>query len=126
MTSETQVDSASSRPSDQRAPVPFGPAFFATVLSDRVREVCDGHPDPLPVVELHLADGYLLDVCHIAAIEQPWVAVAAFRDRETCEEMDLLFVPYAMIIRVSVSVRHKSERPAGFALPPKEAVGELS
>lgn len=96
---------------------PFAAPFFATVLTDRVRAECDGHPDPVPVVELHLADGFIADVCHIAGMEPSWMAVTVYRDRETCEEMDLLFVPYQSITRVSISVRHRSQRPAGFVLP---------
>lgn len=120
MTNEaTEVPPNANAPK-QHSAVPFGPSFFAAVLSDRIREVCDGHPDPVPVVELYLADGCVLDLCHIAGFEQLWAAVAVYRDPDSCEEMELAFVPYAMITRVSVSVRHKNERPAGFALPANE------
>lgn len=102
---------------------PFGPAFFATVLADRVRAACDGHPEQVPVVELHLADGLTLDLCHIPGLEAQWLAAEAYRDRETCEEMDLVFVPYGMITRVTVSMWHPSQRPIGFdlAAPPTVA-----
>lgn len=95
---------------------PFGPAFFATVLLDRVRAECDGHPDGVPVVDLHLADGSTLDLCHIPAVEPQWLAAQVYRDRETCEEMDLAFVPYGLIMRVTVSVWRRSQRPVGFNL----------
>jgi hypothetical protein len=99
-----------------QASPPFGPAFFATVLNDRVRATCDGHPDAVPVVELHLADGLTLDLCHVPAVEALWLGVAAYRDRETCEDMDLVFVPYTMITRVTISMWHRSQRPIGFSL----------
>lgn len=97
---------------------PFGPAFFTTVLLDRVRASCDGHPGDVPVVELHLADGLTLDLCHIPGVEAQWLAADVYRDRETCEEMDLVFVPYGLITRITVSMWHPSQRPIGFALPP--------
>ena len=96
---------------------PFGPQFFQQVLPDRVRAACDGHPEHVPVVEFHLADGTTLDVCHVPAIEPVWFAAEVFRDRETCEDMDMVFVPYSVVIRVTVSLRHRSQRPAGFELP---------
>lgn len=102
---------------------PFGPEFFATVLAARVHAACDGHPDGVPVVELHLADGMTLDVCHIPAIERQWLAAEVYRDKETCEEMDLMFVPYAFLTRVTVSMWHRNQRPIGFRLEtPREHV----
>lgn len=105
---------------------PFGPAFFATVLADRVRAACDGHPGSVPVVELHLADGLTLDLCHVPAVEAQWLAVVAYRDRETCEEMDLMFVPYGLITRVTVSMWHPNQRPIGFDLAALPAVANPS
>lgn len=95
---------------------PFGPAFFATVLGDRIRAACDAQPGHVPVVELHLADGLTLDLCHIPGIEPQWLAVQAYRDRETCDEMDLVFVPYTLITRIAVSMWHPNQRPIGFQL----------
>ena len=95
---------------------PFGPTFFATVLVDRVRALCDGHPGEVPVVELQLADGLTLDMCHVPAVQAEWVAVEAYRDRETCEDMDLVFVPYGFITRVTLSMWHPGQRPIGFDL----------
>lgn len=95
---------------------PFGPAFFASALHARVRAQCDEHPEGVPVVELHLADGTTLDVCHIPVLEAPWLAAQVYRDRETCEDMDLVFVPYGLIMRVTIAVWHRSQRPIGFNL----------
>ena len=44
---------------------PFGPGFFLAQLRAFASEHC---PDPargLPMVEIHLADGDVLDLCHI-------------------------------------------------------------
>lgn len=95
---------------------PFAPTFFVTALRERVRAECDGHPEAVPVVELHLADGATLDICHIPAIEPQWLAAQVYRDLETCEEMDLMFVPYGLITRVTVSMWHPSQRRIGFTL----------
>lgn len=95
---------------------PFGMEFFASVLTDRVRVICDGAPEQIPVVELHLADGFTPDVCHIPVLTPTWMVVLAYRDKETCKEMDTMFIPYAMVMRVTVSVWHRNQRPAGFTL----------
>lgn len=96
---------------------PFGVEFFASVLAERVRAVCEGEPELVPVVELHLADGFTPDVCHIPVLTPSWMMALAYRDKETCEVMDTLFIPYAMVMRVTVSTWHRSQRPAGFLLP---------
>lgn len=95
---------------------PFGPEFFTTVLAERVTAACDGRPEEVPVVELHLADGYTLDLCSIPAVGPGWLAAEAYRDKETCEEMDLMFVPYALVTRVTVSMWHRNQRPLGFRI----------
>lgn len=106
---------------------PFGPAFFLTVLADRVREQCDQQPDAIPVIELHLADGVTLDLCHVAGVGPQWMAAVFFRDRETCEEMDTSFVPYGLITRVTVSMWHRSQRRIGFDLEhPIMPIGSVS
>ena len=111
-------------PADREQPVlvssplgpPFGPSFFATVLGDRVRASCDQHPESVPVVELHLGDGVTLDLCHVPIVEAQWLAAEFYRDRETCKDMDVAFIPYGLITRVTVSMWHRSERPLGYAL----------
>jgi len=93
---------------------PFGPAFFLTVLADRVQQQCKQQPDAIPVVELHLADGTTLDLCHVAGVGPQWIAALYYRDRETCEEMDTAFVPYGLITRLTISMWHRSQRKIGF------------
>ena len=95
---------------------PFGIAFFASVLTDRVRAVCDGAPEQIPVVELHLADGFTADLCHIPVLTPAWMMALVYRDKATCKEMDTMFIPYSMVMRVTVSTWHRSQRPAGFLL----------
>lgn len=93
---------------------PFGPEFFMSVLKDRVRQECDQQPDGIPVVELHLGDGTTLDLCHVPGVGPQWIAAQFYRDRETCTDMDLSFVPFGLINRVTVSMWHRSQRSLGF------------
>lgn len=99
---------------------PFGPEFFRAVLPDRVGTLCAGQPELTPVVELHLADGYTTDVCHVLSLGPDWLVANVFRDKETCEEMDLIFLPYSLVMRVTVSLHHPAQRPAGFQLSPAQ------
>jgi hypothetical protein len=93
---------------------PFDAAFFSDVLRERVKQQCQGEPDNVPVVWLQLADGRVFDVCHIAQFAAVWMAVFYYRDTTTCEEMDLVFLPYGLATTVRVSLHHKARRPAGF------------
>jgi len=95
-------------------PYPFGPSFFRSVLSERVEAHCRGASTDVAVVLLHLVDGRSLDLCHVAQVAPGWIAVAAFRDVPTCEEMDLVFVPYGAIHRITISARARTERVIGF------------
>ena len=61
----------------------FGPQCFEQVLPDRVRAACAGHPKRVP------------------ALDPAWFAATVFRDHKTCEDMDLVFVPYAMVMRAA-------------------------
>ncbi|RJQ12384.1 MAG: hypothetical protein C4558_01905 [Dehalococcoidia bacterium] len=121
MTTPEEKDEGKSAPSsgDQPEAVPlfgppFGPAFFMSVLKDRVRQQCDQQPEAVPVVELHLGDGTTLDLCHVPGLGPQWIAAEFYRDRETCNDMDLSFIPFALITRVTVSMWHRSQRSVGF------------
>lgn len=84
--------------------LPFGPVFFMTQLRGLASDKC---PDPalgLPVVELHLATGEVLDLCHVIGITPAWVALAV---RETehggpAPNMRTEFVPFEIIARVTL------------------------
>jgi len=110
------ADVAAGQPDTVPFGPPFGPSFFLSVLDDRVREQCDQHPESVPVVELHLGDGTMLDLCHVPGLGPQWLAAQFYRDRETCEEMDVTFVPYGLITRVTISMWHRNQRTAGFDL----------
>ncbi len=95
---------------------PFGAGFFSTAFRERVGTLCRQRPDEAAVVLVQLADGCVLDVCHIELITRRWMMAAVFRDGADCEGMDTALVPYGMITRITFSRRKASERRLGFQL----------
>jgi hypothetical protein len=93
----------------------FGPQFFALQLSRFVRDHCPTAEESLPQVELHLASGQILDLCHVIGVAPGWVALAVFtgRRREGAP-MRTELVPYGLITRVTVSQGPSSECAIGF------------
>lgn len=89
----------------------FGPPFFLGQLAAFVRERCPDPSEHLPVVELRLNDGEILDVCHVIGLAPRWVAIAA-RDRES-DRMVTVLVPYELIVRVDIRACSE-ERRVGF------------
>jgi hypothetical protein len=91
---------------------PFGPGFFLGQLGAFARERCPDPAEALPVVELHLATGEVLDLCHIMGLAPAFAALAVRQsprsgtgDAPMCTEL----VPYALITRVTI----RSVRAAG-------------
>ena len=99
----------------------FGPEFYRTVLPDRIRQECAARPGQVPVVQLKLGDGAALDVCHIIHLADRWLAVAYFRDTERCEEMDIAFLAYEFVTRVTFSLHDPRARRLGFRIAEPEA-----
>jgi len=92
----------------------FDAAFFSGFLGNRARALCTEHPDQTAVVLLHLADGAVLDLCHIEQLFADWLAGMVYRDPKTCDRMELVFVPYTLITRVTISLPSVHERQIGF------------
>jgi hypothetical protein len=83
---------------------PFGPAFFMTHLRAFVAETCANPVAGLPAVEIQLADGEVLDLCHIVGVTPQWVALAV-NEAEPDKSKPLIrtdIVPYATITRVTL------------------------
>ena len=101
----------------------FDANFYQTMLFQRVTTECKERPNQTPVVRLHLADGTTLDICHIVHLNEKWMAVAYFRDTTICQDMDIAFVGYEMVTRVTLSLHHPNDRRIGFNVErSKEAV----
>lgn len=94
--------------------VPFDARFFSAIFPDRLQAACPREGGEIPVVLLDLADGRTLDLCHIDLLGPTWMAVSAFREKDSCDEMDHVFVPYEMIALVTISRRDPSQRRVGF------------
>jgi hypothetical protein len=65
-------------------------------------------------VNLHLANGRTLDLCHIVHLADRWFAVQYFRDSESCEDMDVAFLPYDLVVLVTLSLHSADQRRIGF------------
>jgi len=112
-------DSGSGNAKETPASIPvrracFDAVFFSGFLGERARALCAQQPDRTAVVLLHLADGAILDLCHIEQLFPDWMAGRVYWDPKTCDRMDLVFVPYALITRVTVSLPSIHERRIGF------------
>ena len=84
---------------------PFGPSFFLGHLGRFVRDHCPDSTENLPVVQLRLADGETLNICHIIGVSPRWVMLAV-RDAETHkDDMAIELVPFALIRSVSIRTR---------------------
>lgn len=109
---------------------PFGPRFFFEQLAGFVRDRCPDPTERLPRLDLWIAGGEPIAVCHVIALGPQWVAIAAGgRDAEMRTEI----IPYELITRVTISATPRG-RGIGFdqerrplvladdALSPEEAL----
>lgn len=111
---------AGTPPEERCLAAPAGPAFdaafFRGVLPGLVKRECAGRPSAVPVVNLHLADGRVLDLCHISHLDAAWFAANHFRDVEACDDMDIALVPYGLVTSVTLSLHAPASRKLGFRL----------
>lgn len=104
---------------------PFGPGFFSTAFYERVGKLCKERPGDATVVLVQLADGRVLDLCHIELLTLRWMMAAVFKEGSDCREMDTALVPYEMITRITLSRRKATKRRLGFQIE-KSAVAVTS
>lgn len=94
----------------------FGPVFFLTHLRAFVRDHCPDPAEGLPAVELALADGGRLRLCHVIGVAPAWVALAVVDEDSAGERtMRTEFVPYASISRVGVRPTSSDDPGIGFS-----------
>ena len=109
---------------------PFGPSFFAHQLRAFVRDRCPDPSEALPSVQLHLAEGDVLDVCHIIGIAPRWLALAVIEEHRptAASAMRTEIVPYTLVSRVTVRPSRLGSGHAGFETERTPAVlsGEAS
>lgn len=108
---------------DQAAP--FGPSFFLRHLGRFVRDNCPAAAENLPLVQLRLADGASLEVCHVIGVSPIWV-ILAVRDAAAHKGMAIEVVPYELIRRVAIRTRQGGTATVGFAqtAPPQIMTAE--
>lgn len=105
--------------------LPFGPMFFLEQLHAFVRDRCPNPDEHLPAVEVHLADGEVLDVCHVMGLAPLWVALAVNDTERTAHEpspMRTELVPYQIVSRVTIRSTRKELAHLGFDLNKKPPV----
>lgn len=85
---------------------PFGPGFFLGQLGAFARDRCPNPAEMLPSVELHLATGEVLDLCHVMGLAPAFVALAVREGRSgigtDAAAMRTELIPYALIARVTI------------------------
>ena len=98
---------------------PFGPGFFLDQLRAFARDRCPDPAESLPLVELHLATGDVLDLCHVMGLAPAFVALAVREGpgRGSHEaRMRTELVPYALITRVTIRPVEAGGAHVGFDL----------
>ncbi|MBI3399795.1 MAG: hypothetical protein HY048_00120 [Acidobacteria bacterium] len=66
---------------------PFGPSFFLGHLGRFVRDHCPAPEEHLPTVQIRLADGQSLDLCHIVGVSPRWVMLAIRENASRPDDM---------------------------------------
>ncbi len=87
----------------------FGPSFFLQQMGRFVQEHCPNPQQHLPLVQIHLADGRTLNICHIIGVSLRWVVLAVRESGSHHDEMVVDVVPFEMIRGVSIRQRRHSE-----------------
>ncbi len=94
----------------------FGPAFFLGQLRAFARERCPEPTEELPQVEVHLATGEALDLCHVIGLAPTYVGLAIREKGRPAGEMRMRteLVPYSMIVRITIRPAHEEGPQVGF------------
>jgi cell wall assembly regulator SMI1 len=101
----------------------FDREFFGAILPEHVRRSLAAHDDKTAIVEVHLGDRTVLDLCHVVRLDDKWVALAHYCRDDPHDDVDIAFVPYATIVRVSLTLRSNAERDMGFQMHSEPAGG---
>ena len=93
----------------------FGPSFFMGHLARFVRDRCPDPKENLPMVQVRLADGETLDLCHIIGVSPRWVMLAVRDAAGHKDGMIIELVPFELIRGVCIRTRHAEGASVGFA-----------
>lgn len=81
---------------------PFGPSFFLGYLERFVLDHCPDPTEKLPRVQIHLANGETLDLCHIIGVSPRWVVFAVRDTASHSDGMAIELVPFERIQGVRI------------------------
>ena len=93
----------------------FGPSFFLRQLGRFVRDHCPSPEEHLPMIEIRLADGQTLDLCHIVGVSPHWVMLAVRDAASRQHDMAIELVPFEMVRGVRIHTRHAEGGAVGFS-----------
>lgn len=91
----------------------FGPRFFKTRFYTWVREAC-AIDNSVPVLELLLTSGQVLDVSHIVDLKEDHMLVCVFTDVRDCSDTYHTYIRYQTIFSINVLKSAHNERSMGF------------
>lgn len=94
---------------------PFGPSFFLGHLGRFVRDHCPDATEKLPGVQVRLADGEILDLCHIIGVSPRWVMLAVRNTASHSDGMAIELVPFERIMGVRIGTPRAEGTFVGFA-----------
>lgn len=94
---------------------PFGPSFFLGHLGRFVRDHCPNPTEKLPGVQVRLADGEILDLCHIIGVSPRWVMLAVRNTASHSDGMAIELVPFERIMGVRIGTPRAEGTFVGFA-----------
>ena len=90
----------------------FGPRFFKTRFYTWIREAC-AIDNSVPVLEMLLTSGQVLDVSHIVDLQPDYMLVCAFTDVRDCSDTFHTYVRYQTIYSINVLTKAHNERSIG-------------
>jgi hypothetical protein len=106
----------------------FDRQFFSTILPEHVRAEVAANPGKIPIIQLYLTSGTVLDLCHVVRLADTWVAVAHFCRDDDFDNADIAFLPYGTIVRVELAMHDENDRKIGFSTsnPPLEVPADAT
>jgi hypothetical protein len=93
----------------------FGPSFFLGHLARFVRNHCPDSNENLPLVELRLANGETIVLCHVIGVAPRWVMLAIREAKGEGGGMAIELIPYELICSVCIRSLDAKGRAIGFA-----------